>query len=41
MGRPAKIPATFSNFDDIGPLNDTDGDPFVVLSGQKFWMNGA
>ena len=41
MGRPAKISATFSNLDDIGPLNDTVGDPFVMLSGQKFWMYGA
>jgi hypothetical protein len=41
IGRPATIAATFSNLDDIGPLNDTDGDPFVMLSGEKFWMYGA
>lgn len=40
IGRPTRIIATFSSLDDIGPLNDTDGDPFVVLGGEKFWTGG-
>lgn len=37
--KPAELIARL-DLTDLGPLNDTDGDPWVELAGRRYWMEG-